>query len=168
MLGAMKAPVLLTVALLTALPALAQYSATTLTRKIVPQPQQPPRPAQPQYAPAPVAAPQRPPTEKELVKAKADKSKNEVKQFDFYKRRAEEGSDHAQFELGMRYLTGKGTDPSDKLGREWLAKSAKQGYPQAKKKLDELGPEAAPETKPGAPLPAEATPASPAVKSAAK
>ncbi len=149
----MKAAVLLTLATLvlgTPLPAFAQYSARTLTSKIVPQPQQP-APARPvppqQYAPQPAAAaPARPLTEKEIAKVKADKSKNEVKQFEFYKRRAEEGSDHAQYELGMRYLTGKGTDPSEKLGREWIAKSAKQGYSQATKKLAELGPEP-PETK---------------------
>jgi TPR repeat protein len=147
-LPGMKASALLTVALLTALPAFAQYSATTLTRKVVPQQQPPPRPAAPQYAPQPAAAvPPRPLTEKELVKAQADKSKNEVKQFDFYKRRAEEGSDDAQFQLGLRYLTGKGTDPNEKLAREWFGKSAKQGHEQAKKKLDELGPETPAEVK---------------------
>ena len=145
----MKASVLLTAALVTASPAFAQYSATTLTRKVVPQQQQPPpRPAAPQYAPAAVpAAPPRPLTEKEAAKAKADKSKNEVKQFEFYKRRAEEGSDDAQFQLALRYLTGKGTDPNEKFAREWFAKSAKQGHEQAKKKLDELGPEAPAEVK---------------------
>jgi hypothetical protein len=159
----MKAFVLAAVALVVAPPAFAQYSATTLTRKVVPQQQQPPARPAPQYAPAPaVVVPQRPLTEKELIKAKADKSKNEVRQFEFYKRRAEEGSDHAQFELGQRYLNGKGTDPNEKLGREWLAKSAKQGYAQAKKKLDELGPEPAVEAKPAAltgPVPAAAAPA---------
>ena len=138
----MKAALLVTLALATSLPSFAQYSARTLTRKVVPQPAQPApaRPA-PQYvAPAP-AAPARPPTPAEAAKIKADKSKNEVKQFDFYKRRAEEGSDHAQYELGLRYLNGKGTDPNEKLGREWLAKASKQGHTQATKKLAELGPE---------------------------
>jgi TPR repeat protein len=142
-LAAMKAALLLTLALATS-STFAQYSARTLTSKVVPQPQ--PAPARPVapllYAPAPtVAAPQRAQTPAELAKVKADKSKNEVKQFEFFKRRAEEGSDHAQYELAMRYLNGKGTDPSEKLAREWLAKSAKQGYSQATKKLAELGPE---------------------------
>ena len=164
----MKASVLLTVALVSASPAFAQYSATTLTRKIVPQQQQPPpRPAAPQYAPAPApTAPPRPLTEKEMTKVKADKSKNEVKQFEFYKRRAEEGSDDAQFQLGLRYLEGKGTDPSEKLAREWLAKSAKQGHGQAKKKLDELGPEPPAEVKPAESATSAATPKSAAAEAA--
>ena len=129
--------VLVTLALATASSTLAQYSARTLTRKIVPQPQQPagPRPG-PGYAPA--AAPARPPTAAQAAKIKADKSKNEVKQFEYFQRRAREGSDHAQYQLGVRYLTGKGTDPDEKLGREWLAKSAKQGNDKAKKHLSEL------------------------------
>ena len=58
-----------------------------------------------------------------------------------YKRRADEGSDDAQYQLGVRYLTGKGTAKNEKLGREWLGKAAKQGHSQASKKLAELGPE---------------------------
>jgi TPR repeat protein len=79
-------------------------------------------------------------TPAEQAKAQIQKNKNDVKQFEYYKRRAEEGSDHAQYELGQRYLAGKGTDVDEKLGREWLAKAAKQGYAPAAKKLAELGP----------------------------
>lgn len=143
-LGRMKAALLVTLALATTLPSFPQYSARTLTSKVVPQPQQPAQPARPaQYAPAPPPVPPRPATPAELAKVKADKSKNEVKQFDFYKRRAEEGSDHAQYELGMRFLNGKGTDHNPKQAREWLAKASKQGHTQATKKLAELGPEPA-------------------------
>ncbi len=164
----MKAALLVTLALATTLPSFAQYSARTLTRKVAPQPPQPApvRPAQQYAAPAP-AAPPRPLTQAEVAKVKADKSKNEVKQFDFYKRRAEEGSDHAQYELGLRYLNGKGTDPNEKLGREWLAKASKQGHTQATKKLADLGPEPKavaanpPEipVSPAPPIPATKTPA---------
>jgi TPR repeat protein len=140
----MKSVVLAAVALVLASPAFAQYSARSLTRKIVPQEQQPAgaRPA-PQAAPVQPAAPPRELTPEEAKKASIQQNKNDVKQFDFYKRRAEEGSDDAQYQLGTRYLTGKGTDKNEKLGREWLGKAAKQGHAQAAKKLAELGPEPA-------------------------
>jgi TPR repeat protein len=54
------------------------------------------------------------------------------------KKRAEEGSDNAQYELGVRYLTGNGVDQDEKLGKEWLEKAAKNGNPKATKKLEEL------------------------------
>ena len=160
----MKAAALLTLALVSTLSSFGQYSARTLTRRITPQQPQQQRPQAPRAAPqravpAPAPAPVQQPVYRPVIvpqavaarpaapvdsaKVAAEKAKNEAKQLDFYKRRAEEGSDHAQFELGMRYLTGKGTEPNEKLAREWLAKSAKQGYPQAKKKLEELGPAAA-------------------------
>jgi len=140
----MKPVVLAAVALVLVSPSFAQYSARSLTRKIVPQQQQPAQPARP--APQAVPAQQAPPrqlTPQEEAKAQIQKDKNDVKQFDFYKRRAEEGSDDAQYQLGLRYLSGKGTDKNEKQGREWLAKAAKQGHAQATKKLAELGPEPA-------------------------
>ena len=141
----MKPLVLAAVALVLASPSFAQYSARSLTRKIVPQQQQPAQPARPapQAVPAQQAAPPRPLTPQEEAKAQIQKDKNDVKQFDYYKRRAEEGSDDAQYQLGLRYLNGKGTEKNEKLGREWLAKSSKQGHAQATKKLGELGPEPA-------------------------
>ncbi len=142
----MKALLLMTVAVTAAIPSFAQYSARTLTSKIVPQqqPAQAPRPGQ--QAVATQAAPPRPLTEAEQAKLRLQKDKNEVKQFDFYKRRAEEGSDDAQYQLGLRYLAGKGTPPDDKLARAWLEKASKQGHKQAAQKLAELGP--APAAKP--------------------
>lgn len=101
--------------------------------------QQPPPTVQPQYraaVPAAAATVSRP---ADPAKAAAEKARNEEKQLEFFKRRAEEGSDHAQFELGMRYLNGKGVAPDEKLGREWLARAAKNGNTQASKKLAELG-----------------------------
>ncbi len=92
-------------------------------------------PPQYQYA---TVAPTRP---VDPAKAAAEKARNEEKQFEFFKRRAEEGSDHAQYELGLRYLTGKGVAPDEKQAREWLSKAAKNGNSQAAKKLTELGGE---------------------------
>ncbi|HEX7863073.1 MAG TPA: hypothetical protein VF773_22280 [Verrucomicrobiae bacterium] len=140
----MKTPILAATALLLYTSAYAQYSATSLTRKVVPQQQQPAQPARPQYAAPAQQAPAAPRelTPEEAKKAAIQQNKNDIKQFDFYKRRAEEGSDDAQYQLGIRYLTGKGTERNEKLGREWLAKASTKGHLQAKKQLGELGPEA--------------------------
>jgi hypothetical protein len=117
-------------------------SGRQLTRRIEPQL----RPAPQPYRPAPgpqqqqgIAPGVRPAAPADPIKAQADKVKNEAKQLEFFKKRAEEGSDHAQYELGMRYLNGRGVAADDKLGREWLSKAAKQGHTQAAKKLEELG-----------------------------
>ena len=163
----MKTLVLAAMALLLGTSVHAQYSATTLTRKVVPQQQQPAAPARPQYAtPAqqPAAAP-RELTPEEAKKAAIQHNKNDLKQFEFYKRRAEEGSDDAQYQLGIRYLTGKGVEKNEKLGREWLAKAAKQSHVQAGKKLAELGPEQAPPaTKPASAIPSTAPASTPVSK----
>ncbi len=109
------------------------------------QAQQPQPPATPQPPPAAYPQYQYIPTTAarpvDPAKAAAEKAKNEEKQFDYFKRRAEEGSDHAQYEVGLRYLTGKGTARDEKLAKEWLAKAAKNGNTQAAKKLTELGGE---------------------------
>ena len=159
-LWAMKTVVLAVAALALGIPSYAQYSAKTLTSKIVPQPQQPVQPARPApvyAAPAQQPAPPRELTPAEAAKAQVKKDKNDVKQFEFYKRRAEEGSDHAQFELGMRYLNGKGTDKDEALGRQWMEKAAKQGHKEASQKLATLpaAPAATPAAAPAAATQAE-------------
>jgi|GEM_PF-2941219 len=115
----------------------AQYSARQLTRKIVPQNQ-----TQPNRAPAPApASPAVAPnslTAGDSEKAKAAKSEAQRRAVDYQKKRAEEGSGQAQYDLGVRYLKGDGVELNDKLGREWLEKSAKNGFSQAQRKLDEL------------------------------
>src|SRR5262249_37756481 len=84
-----------------------QQQQQTQTKTQQPQPQAtaqaPAASPQYQYVPATTARPVDP------AKAAAEKARNEEKQFEYFKRRAEEGSDHAQYELGMRYLSGKGT-----------------------------------------------------------
>jgi TPR repeat protein len=143
------------------------YGARRYTQRIAPQLRPAPAPVNPnqQAAPQPQPGqpqnPQQPPPQAaaaypqyanqyangsssrpiDPAKAAAEKAKNEEKQFEYFKKRAEEGSDHAQYELGMRYIAGKGVAPDEKLGREWLAKAAKNGNSQAGKKLTELGGE---------------------------
>ncbi len=119
----------------------AQYSARQLTRKIVPQQpdqQQPNRPAQPgpAYPAVRAAAPVAP----ESDKVRANREEAARKAVEFQKKRAEEGSPQAQYDLGVRYLKGDGVPKNEVLGREWLQKSAKNGSPHAQRKLDELPP----------------------------
>jgi TPR repeat protein len=136
------------------------YGARRYTQRIAPQVRQQPPPQQqaPQQPPAQQPNPQNsfpqpqssgaypqyqyaatPSRPVDPVKAAAEKAKNEEKQFEYFRKRAEEGSDHAQYEVGVRYLAGKGVAPDEKLGREWLEKASKNGYSQATKKLAELG-----------------------------
>lgn len=65
------------------------------------------------------------------------------------KKRAEEGSSGAQYDLGMRFLNGDGVEKDSDLARKWLGKSAEQGNPAAQRKLDELAKsETTPKTAP--------------------
>jgi TPR repeat protein len=77
-----------------------------------------------------------PPPDPEKVKAaKAEALRKTV---EFQKKRADEGSESAQYELGLRYLKGEGVEKDEATGRRWLTMSAKNGYGPATKKLDEL------------------------------
>lgn len=96
-----------------------------------PAPQQVYRP--PVVAPAAVAA-----THVDPAKVQAQKSKSERDLIAWQKKRAEDGSDNAQYELGVRYLKGDGVEQDAKAGREWIEKSAKAGNAKAIKKLEEL------------------------------
>jgi hypothetical protein len=145
----------------------AQVTARRLTHRIAPQahtntarattPQGPT--AAPAAAPAPVPAPAPaltvrtqalvrlvpPPVDPE--KARAAKDEAQRKTVEFQKKRAAEGSESAQYELGMRYLKGDGVEKDEATGRKWLTESAKNGYTAASKKLEDLDhPAAAPET----------------------
>jgi TPR repeat protein len=131
----MKASLLLVAGALAMSQTFAQYSATQLTRKVAPRPQQ----AAPAggAAGAGYAAPAAP---VDPAKVAAQKQKTESDLIKYHRQRAEAGSESAQYELGVRYLTGNGVEKNEKLGREWLEKSAKQGSPKAVRKLEELGP----------------------------
>jgi TPR repeat protein len=144
----MKLAALSLMALAMVLPVSAQYSARTLTRRIAPQTgiQPPPqRPVQPAPAPGAVApAPAQPPGP--YVKPNynsppatdAEKVEAEKKLLKYQKMRAEAGSDNAQYEMGMRYLTGKGVEQDETQAKAWFEKAAKQGNTLATKKLEEI------------------------------
>src|SRR6185295_2803513 len=87
----------------------------------------PPRP------PAPVMVRVPPPVDP--VKAKAAKEEGVRKAIEFEKKGAAEGSESAQYELGMRYLRGDGVEKDEAVGRKWLEESSKNGYGPATKKL---------------------------------
>ncbi len=130
----------------------AQYNPRRLTRRIAPQMAQTnaaPAQAAPQQAPPPAPAPAvstnppprpvvhtPPPIDPE--KAKAAREEAARKAVEFQKKRAEEGSESAQYELGVRYLKGDGVVKDEATGRKWLAQSAKNGYGPATRKLEEL------------------------------
>lgn len=55
-----------------------------------------------------------------------------------YHRRAASGDAESQYEMGLRYLAGKGVGKSEKKAHEWLEKAAVQGHAKSKSKLLEL------------------------------
>lgn len=63
----------------------------------------------------------------------------DVKALEFQVKRAQEGSASAQYDLGIRYLDGKGVERNEDKALEWLKKSAAQDNIPAKQKLKELG-----------------------------
>jgi TPR repeat protein len=115
-------------------------SPRTLVRRIEPQlpPQRPAaaRPVAPGAASA-AAVNKAPFTAAEREEKAALMSEEEKKKLQWQMDRAEKGSDNAQFELGVRYLDGKGVEKDPKKARKWLEASAKQGNADAKKKLAE-------------------------------
>ena len=107
------------------------------------KPVSPPAAAQPATNSMAVPGPP-PPTDPEKAKQETVK-----KTIEFQKKRAAEGSPSAQYELGVRYLTGDGLEKDEAEGIKLLEESAKQDYTLAKKKLDEL--KAKQKKKPAAP-----------------
>ena len=71
-------------------------------------------------------------------KTQAEKAETLRKTIDFQKKRADEGSATAQFDLGNRFLTGDGVTKNRDVALQWLRKSADQGHTQAIKKVEEL------------------------------
>ena len=71
-------------------------------------------------------------------KTEAEKAEMIRKTIEFQKKRADEGSATAQYDLGIRYLTGDGVRKDRKLALQWLGKAADQGHTQATKKRDDL------------------------------
>jgi TPR repeat protein len=89
----------------------------------------------------------RPPVDPE--KARAAREEAVRRTVAFQMKRAEEGSESAQYELGLRYLKGDGVERDEAKGRHWLGLSAKNGYGPATRKLEDLD-------KPAEPAPAPA------------
>jgi hypothetical protein len=79
---------------------------------------------------------QPPPPDPEKVRAAKEAAVRRT--VEFQKKRASEGSQSAQYELGVRYLKGDGVEKDEAAGRKWLESSAKTGYSPAIKKLQEL------------------------------
>lgn len=78
-------------------------------------------------------------TATETAKPKGPSEETVRKTVEFQKKRAEDGSTTAQYDLGMRYLTGDGVEKDPETARRWLEAAAKAGHSQAAKKLEELG-----------------------------
>ena len=110
-------------------------SGRAMTKRIAPLTQRPPAsgalPTKP-AAPAAGAAAQRPAVDIEKQNEMA------AKRVEYQKKKAEEGVDYAQYDLGIRYLTGDGVEKDPKVAEQWLKKAAAQGHADAKKKLEEI------------------------------
>jgi TPR repeat protein len=128
-------------------------SARQLTRKVAPPPPSPapatppskgtPSPAaRPAPAPAPAAPaiPATPARPVDPAKAKAQQEEVARKTLEFQKKRAAEGHASAQYELGLRYLSGDGVERNEAEGRKWLELAAKGNHTLAIRKLEELKP----------------------------
>jgi hypothetical protein len=88
---------------------------------------------------------QPPPDPEKVKEAKAELVRRTV---EFQKSRAAEGSESAQYELGLRYLKGDGVEKDEATGRKWLTQSAQNGYLPATRKLEELDNPPKPKPKP--------------------
>ena len=73
-----------------------------------------------------------------VVVTPATKEEQEAKIIAFQKKNAADGLPSAQFDLGMRFLTGNGVEKNPATARKWLEAAAKQGHTQAARKLEEL------------------------------
>lgn len=72
------------------------------------------------------------------VKLKAMQDETVRKTIDFQHKRALGGSPSAQYDLGLRYLTGDGVEKNEKTALKWINASATNGNAQAIKKMEEL------------------------------
>lgn len=71
-------------------------------------------------------------------KTRAETEEARKKAIEFQKKRAEEGSATAQYDLGMRYLNGDGVERSAEMAKKWIDLAAKQDHTQAKQQLELL------------------------------
>ena len=73
-----------------------------------------------------------------LTKADEEQREMDRKEFKARLERAEGGSKTAQYDVGMKYLSGVGVEPDRAKAREWLDKAAGQKYAPAFNGLGEL------------------------------
>jgi len=112
----------------------AQVTARNLTRKVVPQ--TPPAQTAPRAAAPGAAAVQQPAVDP--AKVQAGKEEVERKRLEYQKKRAEEGSPIAQFDMGLRYMKGDGVEKNLELAEKWFTLAEKNGNVHATKQLAEL------------------------------
>ncbi len=156
-------------------PLLAQYqSPRQYLRRLDPN-AAPRRPAAPNPSPLPPGPVVTPPpavpatpavTGTNTARQTAAQLAAQARALELLRKRAEAGSASDQYELGMRYLTGRGLQTNPVEAARWLGAAARQDHYWARKKLEELKelgmpwPEPAPA--PAPPAGAEAAPAAPA------
>jgi TPR repeat protein len=119
------------------LPALAAHGQGIrgVTRRVVDPPPAFQLPADPPPRPQPIAPLPAPEDPAKAAIRKAAVLKSTV---EWQKKRAEHGSPSAQYDLGVRYLTGDGVERNPALARKWLQAAATNGNRQAATKLSEL------------------------------
>lgn len=122
------------------------YGARRYVKPIAPQTQQPTPPATLSPTPPPLpgttppARPQTNTVDAEILKKRAAQRAEALKRtIEFQKKRAEQGSAVAQFDLGKRYLAGDGLEQNLREARKWFEAAAKQGHAGAPARLDEVG-----------------------------
>jgi TPR repeat protein len=93
----------------------------------------------------------------ERPKTKAELEALDRRTLAFQRAQAEKGSATAQYDLGKRYLTGKGVEKDLETARHWFKLSADNGNIMSAAKLAEL--EKKPVEKPAEPKPEEEKPA---------
>jgi hypothetical protein len=82
--------------------------------------------------------PNQPPVARKAAPPKQSAEETERKVLEFQKQQAEKGSGYAQYEMGLRYLEGRGVEQDAAKGREWLEKAALNGNSDAQRKLKAL------------------------------
>ena len=121
-------------------PSLSGQGIRGVTRRTIGPP--PTAPLTPPLSPPP--SPAAPPTvvvqpvPVDPAKAAAAKEEQVRKTVEFQKKRAEQGSPLAQYDLGLRFLKGDGVTQSLDLAKHWLERAATNGNSMAARKLAEL------------------------------
>jgi TPR repeat protein len=66
-------------------------------------------------------------------------SKSDTEAVKWYRLAADQGFAEAQYDLGVRYMLGKGVLKDERTGLEWYRKAAAQGYQEAVDALRQRG-----------------------------